>query len=231
MLRKRFLYIALSFLLWGCAAAPPPSQELLSARTAVARAYAVGANQLAPTEYQAASAALADGEELVRRGTHQQAGETLPLAEAHAQRAILKARQQQDDLERQRLRALEERAAAEAPAPPVEPQKAAPPPPPPAKPKPEPPPPPPEHYTVANGETLWTIAARKEIYVDALLWPLIYKANRDQIKDPRQIYPGQVLDIPRNVSRQEQEEARETARQSDIFPVELLMKSHSPNNQ
>ncbi|PLX77612.1 MAG: hypothetical protein C0615_05010 [Desulfuromonas sp.] len=73
------------------------------------------------------------------------------------------------------------------------------------------------NYRVRSGENLFAIAARKTIYGDALLWPLIYKANRDQIKDPQQIYPGQVLSIPRDVSDQEKEEARATARESKIF--------------
>lgn len=79
---------------------------------------------------------------------------------------------------------------------------------------------------MTEGETLWTIAARKDIYFDSFLWPLIYQANRDQIKDPRQIYPGQVLSIPRDTSETEKEEAREKARKSDVFPVQLLMKAN-----
>jgi hypothetical protein len=52
-----------------------------------------------------------------------------------------------------------------------------------------------------------------------LLWPLLYQANRDQIKDPRQIFPGQTLSIRRDMTEQELEEARQKARESDIFPV------------
>lgn len=73
-------------------------------------------------------------------------------------------------------------------------------------------------YTVGSGENLWSIAARPDIYADALLWPLLYQANRDQIRDPRQIYPGQTLSVPRNTSEAQKEEARETARRSTIFP-------------
>ncbi len=72
-------------------------------------------------------------------------------------------------------------------------------------------------YRVRSGENLFAIAARRNVYGDALLWPLIYKANRDQIKDPQQIYPGQVLTIPRDVSDAEKDEARTTARESKIF--------------
>lgn len=74
-----------------------------------------------------------------------------------------------------------------------------------------PPPPQPTVYTVRRGETLPQIAARPELYNDAALWPLIYRANRDQIRDPYQLWPGQVLKIPRNFSRDEALEARRQA--------------------
>ena len=49
-------------------------------------------------------------------------------------------------------------------------------------------------HEVRPGETLWTIA---EITVgDPTLWPALYLANRDQIKDPALVYPGQRLAIP-----------------------------------
>jgi nucleoid-associated protein YgaU len=56
----------------------------------------------------------------------------------------------------------------------------------------------PSTYTVRRGETLPQIAGRTEIYNDTSLWPLIYRANRDQIRDPKQLWPGQVLTIPRH---------------------------------
>ncbi|MBE0597892.1 MAG: LysM peptidoglycan-binding domain-containing protein, partial [Desulfuromonadales bacterium] len=86
-------------------------------------------------------------------------------------------------------------------------------------------------YQVGADETLWAISARREVYGDPLLWPLLYQANRDQIKDPRQIYPGQVLSIPRDTSSREREEAREKARRSDIFPVETLQSSPAPTKK
>lgn len=49
-------------------------------------------------------------------------------------------------------------------------------------------------HEVRPGETLWTIA---EITVgDPTLWPALYLANRDQIKDPALVYPGQQLAVP-----------------------------------
>ena len=75
-------------------------------------------------------------------------------------------------------------------------------------------------YTVSEGELLWTIAKRADVYDDPLLWPLLYQANRDQIKDPRKIYAGQTLTIPRNTSEEEREKARNLAKKSDIFSPE-----------
>lgn len=66
----------------------------------------------------------------------------------------------------------------------------------------------PASYTVRRGETLPQIAGRFEIYNDSLLWPLIYRANRDQIRDPKRLWPGQVLIIPRHLNRDDVVEAR-----------------------
>lgn len=63
-------------------------------------------------------------------------------------------------------------------------------------------------YTVRRGETLPQIAGRSEIYNDLSLWPIIYRANRDQISDPKRLWPGQVLVIPRHFSRDDAVGAR-----------------------
>lgn len=74
----------------------------------------------------------------------------------------------------------------------------------------------PSHHTVKRGETLPQIAAMSDVYNDYQLWPLLYRANRDQISDPRHIWPGQVLRIPRNLSRDEIGEARRYALEKPI---------------
>lgn len=53
----------------------------------------------------------------------------------------------------------------------------------------------PRTYTVVAGDSLSKIAKRE--YGDASKWPKIYDANRDQIKNPDLIHPGQVLTLPR----------------------------------
>ncbi|MBN1898616.1 MAG: DUF4398 domain-containing protein [Spirochaetes bacterium] len=45
-------------------------------------------------------------------------------------------------------------------------------------------------------DCLWRIAEYKFIYGNPWKWPVIYKANKEQIKDPDLIYPGQIFDIP-----------------------------------
>ena len=55
----------------------------------------------------------------------------------------------------------------------------------------------PTEHVVIKGETLWWIAEYKQIYDDPFQWPLIFKANRDKIKDPDLIYPDQVFQITR----------------------------------
>ncbi len=63
-------------------------------------------------------------------------------------------------------------------------------------------------YQVQQGDTLWTIAAGA--IGDGTLWPALYLANRDQIKDPEWIYPGQQLAIP-NVDPDERAALRREA--------------------
>jgi nucleoid-associated protein YgaU len=57
-----------------------------------------------------------------------------------------------------------------------------------------------KEYTVGtwakDRDCLWNIAKKKDIYANAFAWPKIWQGNRDQIKDPDLIRPGQVLKIP-----------------------------------
>lgn len=69
----------------------------------------------------------------------------------------------------------------------------------------------PSSYTVKKGDTLRIIADRREIYNDPYQWPLIYKANRDQIRDPHLVFIGQHLVIPRTITLEEVREARNQA--------------------
>ncbi len=67
-------------------------------------------------------------------------------------------------------------------------------------------------YKVKKGETIIDIARRRDIFNDQFMWPLIYKANRDQIRDPKIVFPGQVLTIPRDIAFEDIIEARKQAK-------------------
>ena len=49
-------------------------------------------------------------------------------------------------------------------------------------------------YTVVAGDSLSKIS--KKLYGDANQWKRIFEANREQIKNPDLIHPGQKLKIP-----------------------------------
>lgn len=60
------------------------------------------------------------------------------------------------------------------------------------------------NYTVVKGDCLWNIAKMKDHYSNPFAWPIIYNANRDQIKNPDLIYPKQNFKIP-NLNEDEKE--------------------------
>lgn len=64
----------------------------------------------------------------------------------------------------------------------------------PEPPPPPPPPPAPKQLTVVKGDCLWCLSATH--LGDAQAWRRLYEANRDKIRNPDLIYPGQVLDLP-----------------------------------
>jgi nucleoid-associated protein YgaU len=54
-----------------------------------------------------------------------------------------------------------------------------------------------DNYRVVKGDYLAKISGYDFIYGDPKKWGIIYRANRDQIKDPSSIQPDMMLKIPR----------------------------------
>ena len=63
-------------------------------------------------------------------------------------------------------------------------------------------------FIVQPGNSLWRIARRS--YGEGLRYTVIYEANKDQIRDPDLIYPGQVFVHPARQQRQLTGAARPT---------------------
>jgi len=79
---------------------------------------------------------------------------------------------------------------------------------------------PPEiNYTVVRGDNLWNIAKKPQHYGNGFAWPMIYKANRDKIKDPDLIYPKQIFKIP-NLTEEEKAKYDKIRRNYKPAPIQ-----------
>lgn len=76
-----------------------------------------------------------------------------------------------------------------------------------------------DSYQVVGGDNLWNISAKDAVYANPYQWPLIYKANRDKIKDADLIYAGQVFAIDRNASSSDVNAAVEHAKTRGAWSV------------
>ena len=217
MFLRQILLIFGILLVVGCAGRPQVELDIV--RSELANAYAQGAKLMAPDAYTAATTALHNAETLIAQRKHGQAREQLNQALLHVTKAVSVAQEKTREIEMQRQAEAENRAAAakKKTARAVKKKPAV------VRARPEPVAPRPEivyldQVIVSVGETLFSLSSRQDIYGEPLLWPLIYKANRDQIKDPQHIFEGQLFSIPRDKSEAELEAARKGARESDLFP-------------
>jgi hypothetical protein len=76
----------------------------------------------------------------------------------------------------------------------------------------------PDTYVVQAGDTLALIARRPEIYGDASMWLLLYRANAGQLRSVDWLCPGQVLAVPRGYTDADAKAAREEARRRAPWP-------------
>jgi hypothetical protein len=74
----------------------------------------------------------------------------------------------------------------------------------------------PDRYTVQRGDTLWSIATK--FLNDQWRWPEIWRMNREQIRNPHLISPGDVLVLDRSVSPPQLRIGEETAAAAPIRP-------------
>lgn len=80
-------------------------------------------------------------------------------------------------------------------------------------------------YEVVRGDSLWAISGKPETYNNPYQWPLIYKANRDKIRDADLIYPGQVFSVDRNPSAAEVAAAVEHAKTRGAWSIGVVEQS------
>ena len=67
-------------------------------------------------------------------------------------------------------------------------------------------------YVVQGGDHLWGISSQLKVYGDPYQWPLLFKRNRADIRDADLIYPGQLIQIERDLTDFQIQEAIDHAR-------------------
>lgn len=82
-------------------------------------------------------------------------------------------------------------------------------------------------YTVAQGDSLWSIAGKGQTYGNPYAWPLIYKANKAQIKDADLIFAGQNFAINTAVSGVDMDAAVQHAKTRGAWSVGSVEASDS----
>lgn len=73
------------------------------------------------------------------------------------------------------------------------------------------------NYVVKKGDNLWKIAGKSGTLGDPFRWPLLFKANRDQIVDPDFIEVRQDLSFKKSYTKEEIEDAVKKAQLTPPF--------------
>jgi nucleoid-associated protein YgaU len=85
-----------------------------------------------------------------------------------------------------------------------------------------------DHYVVRHGDSLWKISGKSKIYGNHFQWPLLFIANRDQIKDPDLIQPKWDLKVNRNASGDEVASAVKKAKDTPRFEPHTTERQKLP---
>jgi len=67
-------------------------------------------------------------------------------------------------------------------------------------------------YTVKKGDSLWKIAGMHSVLGDPMLWPILYRTNRDQIADQDLIQIHQELKYSQKIDTAQLDDANREAR-------------------
>jgi len=90
----------------------------------------------------------------------------------------------------------------------------------------------PDRYVVVKGDTLWDISAR--FFSDPWKWPEIWGLNKEAIKDPHWIYPGDVVYLDRRTGQLSVNEpiaAPQPITPSDLVKLEPRVRVVAKNSE
>ncbi len=182
----------------GCASTPEeqPVSDQAAAEQAIADAKATNAQAAKMgVEWRDTGDMIKEAEAAYAAGDYTKALELANAAKRQAENAMAQAKSEADRLAASGMAASEDTSASMGAAGAV------------------------DQYEVARGDNLWNISGKGEVYADPYQWPLIYKANRNKIKDADLIYPGQVFDIDRAASASDVDAAIRHAKSRGAWSV------------